>query len=240
MTEVTALTCLSWNLAMMARSQEAPAWWGQEHTEAAVRESLLEWSPDLVLLQELPGLVPYVETHDMVRANPRSHSGNLAVLIGNHLLDEELTWSVVDGCGLLVSWPEWDLTVANVHLAPGRGALGTRLAQLAAIRETATTSALVVLGDTNTRTAEEATIEALGFSAPRPPSPTWDGRRNRFNGEAGAFVAYFTRALGAGPVTIEDQRIRPGRLVRDGTAFHLSDHFALEATITPIETADRD
>ena len=216
---------------MFARSQEAPQTWGQEHVEAKVRELLLEWSPDLVLLQELPGIVPYVETHDMVRANPRSHSGNLAVLFGHHLVDEELTWSVVDGCAVLVTLVDRSLTVANVHLAPGPGGAGVRLAQLQAIRDRTPTEDLLVLGDTNTRTAEEVALAAIGFEVTRPPRPTWDGRHNRFNGASGEFVAYFTRALTIGGVDVVDQEVRTGRVESEGHSFHLSDHFALEVTV---------
>lgn len=225
------LTCLSWNLAMLGRSREAPPGWTQEHIEAEVRRLLLEWSPDLVLLQELPGIVPYVETHDMIRANPRSHSGNLAVLVGHHLLDEEPAWSVVEGCAVLVSLPGTSLTVANVHLAPGSGAAAVRLAQLQAIVDRVETGGLLVLGDTNTRTAEEAAIQATGLSTPRPPRPTWDGRRNRFHGPSGEFAAFFTRAFATGSVDIADQTVRQGGVTAEGHSFHLSDHFALEVTV---------
>ncbi len=231
MVESSSLICLSWNLAMLGRSQEAPPDWTQEHVEAAVRQLLLDWSPDVVLLQELPGLVPYVETHDMVRANPRSHSGNLATLVGNHLLDEDLTVAVVERCALLVTLVDRDVTIANVHLAPGGGSAGVRLAQLQAVLASAPTDHVLVLGDTNTRLAEEVALEAIGLAGPRPPEPTWDGRRNPFNGPSGEFVAYFTRALAAGDVTIADQRVLPGRIEADGRHFHLSDHFALEVQI---------
>ncbi len=216
---------------MLARSREAPHTWTQDHVEAEVRARLLDWSPDVVLLQELPGIVPYVETHDMIRANPRSHSGNLATLVGHHLMDEAITWSVVEGCGLLVTLADRELTVANVHLAPGSGAAGIRLGQLGAIVEESPTDDLLILGDTNTRRAEEVAIGAIGLDAPRPPGPTWDGRRNRFNGAEGDFVAYFTRALAAGSVDIGQQTIRPGSVEADGHRFHLSDHFALEVEV---------
>lgn len=233
MTAEPTLTCLSWNLAMLARSQEAPGSWSQEHTEAEVRSLVLEWSPDLVALQELPGVVPYVETHDMVRANPRSHSGNLATLVGNHLLDDLAPEPplVIPRCGLLVTFPAWDLTVANVHLAPGRGASGIRLAQLQAVLDAAPTGEVLVLGDTNTRTAEEPLVASLGLATPRPPGPTWDGRRNPFNGPSGDFVAYFTRCFATAGVAVVDQVIRPGRVEADGRSFHLSDHYALEVSI---------
>jgi len=225
------LTFLTWNLAMLARSAEAPPGWSQEHTEARIRELVLELSPDLVLLQELPGLVPYVETHDMIRANPRSHSGNLAILVGHDLLDEQPAHAVVEGCALLVTFPERDLTVANVHLAPGRGGAGLRLAQLEAVIQAAPTIDVAVIGDTNTRTGEEAGIGSLGLAGERPPSATWDGRRNPFNGPAGDFVAYFTRAFASDDVLIVDQTVHPGRVTIDGTTFHLSDHFGLSGTI---------
>ncbi len=216
---------------MFARSQQAPPGWTQEHVEAEVRRLLLEWSPDVVLLQELPGIVPYVETHDMIRANPRSHSGNLAVLVGHHLLDEEVVWSVIDGCAVVVSWPDRAMTVADVHLAPGSAGAAVRLEQLQMVMEAAPTDDLLILGDTNTRTAEEVAMRAIGLETPRPPRPTWDGRRNPFNGPSGDFIAYFTRALTAGSARVVDQIVRPAGLTVDDRSFHLSDHFALEVTV---------
>lgn len=223
---------------MLARSTEAPPSWTQEHVEAEVRELLLEWSPDVALLQELPGIVPYVETHDMIRANPRSHSGNLAVLVGHHLLDEEVTWTVVDGCAVLTTWTDRDLTIANVHLAPSSAGAPQRFDQLQAIVDASPTEDLLILGDTNTRAAEQAAIEAIGLTGPRPPRPTWDGRRNPFNGPSGEFIAYFTRGYTAGSIRIVDQVVRPGRVEADGHGFHLSDHFALEVTIDRPGQAD--
>ena len=232
MTGPPPLTFLSWNLAMFGRSTEAPLGWSHEHIEAHVRQLILELSPDLVLLQELPGLVPYVETHDMVRANPRSHSGNLATLVGHHLLDEEPTFEVVDGCALLVTFAERDLTVANVHLAPGRAGAALRLTQLEAIIETSPTIDLAIVGDTNTRTDEEPAIAALGLSGQRPPSATWDGRRNPFNGPSGDFRAYFTRAFATQDVRVAGQAVVPGRVTADGHTFHLSDHFGLTGALS--------
>ena len=231
------LTFLSWNLAMLERSAAAPQHWSQDHTQHAVREIVLDLSPDLVFLQELPGIVPYVETHDMIRANPRSHSGNLATLVGHHLLDDlpdrGLMVDVVPGAAVLATFVERDLTVANVHLAPGRGEAGQRLAQLEAVVAASPTQDLVIVGDTNTRTAEEPAIAALGLHGERPPEPTWDGRRNRFRAGGAEFTAFFTRYFVAGEPRIDEVRVLTAPVTDDGGArFHLSDHFALTGVIT--------
>jgi len=225
------LTILSWNLAMFERSADAPTYWGQSDVEASVRETMLAVKPDIVAYQELPGLVPFVETHDMVRANPRSHSGNLATLVAHSLMTSKPEAVTVTRTGLLTVFADRDLTVANVHLAPGRGSAEQRREQLRVVMEASPTDRVVVIGDTNTRVDEEDTFSELGLDAPRPPGPTWDGHRNRFRGPSGAFRAYFTRALTAGPVSIVDQRILDDPLDVDGQRFHLSDHFALLITV---------
>ena len=232
MSDLPYLTFLSWNLAMLERSEEAPPSWGEEHTQAAVREVVLDLSPDIVLFQELPGVVPYVETHAMVKANPMSHSGNLATLTGHHLADEEILHTVVPRCGLLVTFVERDLTIANVHLSPSQAGAEERLTQLEAIIEASPTADLVVIGDTNTRTAEEPNIAALGLTGDRPPRPTWDGRRNRFRGPAGDFVAYFSRHFASPSVTVQDVKVLAGSAIEEGAhRFHLSDHFGFTGTI---------
>ena len=122
-----ALSFLTWNLAGLERSDQAPPWWEQHHTEAAVREVILAAEPAVVALQELPGLVPYVETHTMVPANPTSHGGHLATLVANEVVADgpEPAVTTVAGCGVLVTFDDPPLTVANVHLAPGPAGAGS-------------------------------------------------------------------------------------------------------------------
>ena len=227
------LTILTWNLAMFERSAEAPTYWGQADTEATVRDVVLETSPDVVVYQELPGLVPFVETHDMIRSNPRSHSGNLATLVSHRLSTvTPPKAAVIRRTALLTTLPDLELTIANVHLAPGRGAVDRRREQLEVVLTASPTNRLVVIGDTNTRIDEEQTLTDLGLDGPRPPGPTWDGHRNRFRGGDGAFRAYFTRALTSGPVSIINQRVLDEPTVVEEQRFHLSDHYPLLVTVS--------
>lgn len=220
---------------MLERSADAPVDWSQEHTQAAVREVILDLSPDVVLLQELPGIVPYVETHAMLKANPMSHSGNLATLVGHHLMDEEILVAVVPGCGLLATFVDRDLTIANVHLAPGSAGTQDRLAQLEAIIAASPTSDLLVAGDTNTRTSEEADVAALGLRGSRPPEPTWNGRKNRFRGHSGDFIAYFSRYFATRDVLVKDLTVLSNRAQEvDGATFDLSDHYGFAGTVSVV------
>ncbi|MDH3292999.1 MAG: hypothetical protein OER95_01605 [Acidimicrobiia bacterium] len=223
------LTIMSWNLAMFERSADAPTYWGHSDIEAAVRGAVLDLEPDIVVFQELPGLVPYVETHDMVRSNPRSHSGNLATLVSHTLMATNRPRpSVVSRAALLTVFANLDFTVANVHLAPGRGGAEERRSQLAAVVEQCPTERLVIIGDTNTRLSEDEAIARLGLTVERPPAPTWDGHRNRFRHDGARFRAYFTRAFTAGPVSLRSQTVLSDRAIElDGSRFHVSDHFPL-------------
>ncbi len=238
MADDRSLTFLSWNLALLERSAEAPLAWDQAATEAAVRDRVLAVAPDVVLLQELPGLVPYIETHDMIRANPRTHSGHLATLVTHELMATEPTHRGVAGCAVLTTFTGAGtgpaLTVANVHLTPGPGAAATgqRLAQLADVVEASPTEALLVVGDTNTRAAEMAAVEAAGLVTVRPPRATWDSRRNRFRAGGAEFTAHFTRWFASPAVTVSEVTVWHQPLVADGHRFHLSDHFALSGRVT--------
>lgn len=237
MADDRSLTFLSWNLALLERSAEAPPAWDQAAAEAAVRDRVLAAAPDVVLFQELPGLVPWVETHDMIRANPRSHSGHLATLVTHELMAGEPAHRVVSGCAVLTTFsfaagPA--LTVANVHLASGPGATATaeRLAQLADVVEASPTDALLIVGDTNTRAAEMAAVEGAGLVTVRPPRATWDSRRNRFRAGGAEFTAHFTRWFASPAVTVSEVAVWHQPLVVDGRRFHLSDHFALSGRVT--------
>lgn len=242
MADDRSLTFLSWNLALLERSAEAPPAWDQAASEAAVRDRVLAVAPDVVLLQELPGLVPYIETHDMIRANPRTHSGYLATLVTHELMATEPTHRVVAGCAVLTTFTGVGagvgggpaLTVADVHLTPGPGAAATghRLAQLADVVEASPTEALLIVGDTNTRAAEMAAVEAAGLVTVRPPRATWDSRRNRFRAGGAEFTAHFTRWFASPAVTVSEVTVWHQPLVVDGHRFHPSDHFALSGRVT--------
>lgn len=229
-----SVSFLSWNLAMLARSAQAPPSWGQEHTELAVRDVVLEGEPDLVLFQELPRQVPFVETHDMIRANPETHQGNLAILVSHDLLarSDRPEHRVVAGCAVMITFGN-RLTVANVHLAPGTAAGPQRLEQLARIVEASPTPELAIVGDTNTRAAELEALADAGLAAPKPPTATWDSRRNRFNPSGPQFTANFTRAFATAGLTVADQRVLDDGIEADSRRFHLSDHYPLAGRIVP-------
>ncbi len=234
------VTFLSWNLAMLNRSDQAPVDWTDEHTQAEVRRLVLDLSPDVVAFQELPGVVPYVETHEMMRSNPMSHSGNLATLVGHHLIDDAVdrgpTVTAVRSTAVLTTLPEAGFTVANVHLVPGPGAMSAkdRADQLARVVEACPTEQLLVIGDTNTRVEEMATVAELGLTGARPPSPTWDSVRNRFRADGAEFRAYFTRYLHTGGLVVDDVEVHRWPITgTGGPPFHLSDHFALSGRCGP-------
>jgi len=226
---VSSVSFMSWNLALMARPHDAPAHWELHDTEAFVRQSILDRSPAIVVLQELPGLVPFVETHAMVGANPRTHSGNLATLVDHEFMEPEPTWATVGSFCLLIQLGQ--LTLANVHLASGPGAADERLEQLSSIRAAAPTEALLVVGDTNTRIGEEAAIAKLGLGGERPPVPTWDSKKNTFRADSAEFSAYFSRWFSSANVHVDTPWVDDSSPLEAGSGqFFVSDHFACGAT----------
>ena len=230
------LTLISWNLAMLERSAQAPGSIGRSQIEDAVRRFTLGLKPDIVCWQELPNQVPFVETLDLMQATTQSHSGRLATLIAKDSAASrcEPTVKAIEGIGLLSTFPEADgrpaFSVGNVHLEPGKGAAGERLAQLGQIVEASPTERIMIVGDTNMRVADVEFVENAGFAAPKPPRPTWNSKKNRFLSEGHGFTAYFTRVFASpgielGPMTVHD---KPE--IVDGARFYWSDHFALSTT----------
>ena len=57
---------------------------------------------------------------------------------------------------------EVGLTVANIHLAPGKGNTELRLSQLAAVIDSSPTERIAIIGDTNTRASEITKIKDSG------------------------------------------------------------------------------
>jgi endonuclease/exonuclease/phosphatase family metal-dependent hydrolase len=225
------LSFFSWNLAMLERPAAAPLFWEVSNTEAVVREQVLQIEPDIVLFQELPGMVPFVETHSMIPANPKSHSGNLATLVHNQLATTELKIATVDGCAILTTFVELDLTIANVHLPAGKGAAPDRLMCLSKVIQASPTLPLVIVGDTNMRLDEADALLDFGFSGEKPPHPTWDSRRNNFRADAYEFSAYFTRWFASPGVAVSDVVVHRAPIKHDDKKFFVSDHYALGGQI---------
>lgn len=218
---------------MLDRSDEAPHTWQQHDTEAAVREAVLATAPDVVCFQELPAMVPFIETHGMVPVNPQSHSGHLAVLVKHELLEPAPAYRSVGGFAILVTFAEPALTIANVHLAPGRQGTGERLEQLAQVVEASPTPSLLIAGDTNTRVEETAALAEAGLVGARPPVATWNSRRNRFRNDAPEFTAYFTRWFATTDLVVDEVGVGADPIGSDGARFHLSDHHRLWGRVAP-------
>ena len=216
---------------MLERSAEAPVLWEQYNTEETIRQQILNVNPDIVLLQELPGIVPFVETHDMIKENPKSHSGHLATLVSHKLMEGSISHSSVPGCGLITTFGNLGLTVANVHLCPGSGEAKTRRDQLSAIITGSPNDHLAIIGDTNTRSSEIDLIRQAGLLAPTPPNPTWNSFKNRFHLGAPRFRANFTRCFTHPDIKALDLEVLDSPIKLEEKTFHLSDHFALRGTL---------
>ncbi len=233
---VTSLRFLTWNLAMLERSDEAPLGWEPSDTEAAVRDAVLDLAPDVICYQELPGLVPFVETHTMLPATPESHSGNLAMLLTPEARSTVTAAFVVGDHAIVATFAD-ELTIANVHLMSGRAGEERRREQFRRVVEASPTAALLIVGDTNMRVAETGRLDAV--TGEQPPSPTWDGRRNRFRADAPQFTAYFTRWFASQEAATSDVVVHEQPVEVDGHRFHLSDHHALSGTVSVGQTDGR-
>lgn len=218
-------TFLTWNLAMMERSDFAPANWRIDQTEAAVRDLVMRLDPDVVLFQELPGMVPFIETHDMAPANTRGQTGDIATLV-RHSLMPGLTATTSENA-VLVHFANTPVTLANVHLPSGKGGANYRKYAVQDIKKDCATDELLVLGDTNTRTREEKTFRMLGLTGKRPPEPTWNGRISKYRHGARAYTAYFTRAFHTKGMRLTDMQVITDPIKQGTKSFHISDHFPL-------------
>ena len=226
------ISFLSWNLALLERSANAPLLWEQCDAEEVFRQHVLNDPPDIILLQELPGLVPFVETHKMIKANPKSHSGNLATLVAHTIEEDSISFISIPGFALLTTFESFGLTIANVHLAPGKGQSQSRMDQLAAVIAQSPCERVAIIGDTNSRSDEVARVREAGLHAPELPEPTWDSFKNRFHLGAPRFRANFTRCFTHPKIHAEDLEVISTPVERDDKKFYISDHFALKGSLT--------
>jgi hypothetical protein len=224
---------LTWNLCLMQNSDQAPASWRIDQTESKIRELILQLDPDFVFFQELPGLVPYVETHDLVPANTTSHSGNIATIARKSLMDDLVSKSVA-GFAVLTSVKSDGITFANVHLEPGKNGGHKRLASFRRIVTECKTPGLAIIGDTNTRLTESASLDAIGLIGKRPSAATWNSKVNRFRSDGRKFTAYFTRYFHDERTQIDNVKVWDQPLLFDDREFFLSDHFALSGRVSAV------
>ena len=215
---------------MMNTSAEAPAGWRIDETEALIRQRVMEHDIDVVCFQELPAMVPFVETHELAPANTISHSGTIATLVRKDKI-EGMVCRAIGRFAVVCVFPKLSLSIANVHLEPSRGGDRRRFEQLKTLSEICPTKGLLIVGDTNTRVVEEAQLEQIGLRGARPPSATWDSRRNQYsNKHANAFSAYFTRYFHNDIVQVSEAKVHNEPLKLRGESFFLSDHFAMSAS----------
>ena len=109
----------------MENSLGAPVGWRMDQAESLIRERVLAVDPDFICFQELPGLVPYIETHELIPANTVSHCGNLATLVRCELL-KQVESRAIDRCAILSVIGAAGVSIANVHLPPGGHAKAER------------------------------------------------------------------------------------------------------------------
>lgn len=228
--EKSQFTFLSWNLCMMQRSDAAPVSWRVDQTEAEVRELVLELQPDFVFFQELPGMVPFVETHDLIPANTVSHSGNIATIAKKELMDD-LESRALGKFAVITRIKSAGFAFANVHLEPGGNGNFKRMDMLSQIVRACDGDKLVIAGDTNTRVSEEAMIGSLGLEGERPSVPTWNSKRNRFRDGGREYTTYYTRYFHTNDVRVRKAKVWDKPVSADGRMFYLSDHFAISGTV---------
>jgi len=225
-----SFTFLSWNLCLLEPSAEAPANWRMDLTESKVREFILKLQPDFVFFQELPALVPYVEKYDLIPSSTISHSGTIATIAKEELMDD-LESKSIGRFGVFTAVRSARLTFANVHLEPGRDGDFKRLEMLRTISNTCPTDALAIIGDTNMRVGEEGSLEPLGLAGARPPRPTWDTKRNHYRKKGRSFTSYFTRYFHSDYVEVDNIVVHDEPIEHEGDEFFLSDHFALSGRV---------
>lgn len=218
---------------MLEVSADAPTGWDAEYTEDAIRRIVLRQNPDWIFYQEIPNHVPFAEGYELIREQTESHCGAIVTLVRSEFAEREpIEHTVVPRCAVLSEIPRLELTIANVHLAPMSAGAPTRLRMLEQIVAATQTDRLVVIGDTNTRIAEEKAIAGLGFDVSRPPSPTWNTRENQFRSGSRKYSAYYTRHFSKGDVRVEEAKVHDVPMQVDGQSFFLSDHFALSGRLS--------
>ena len=235
-----SISFLSWNLNLFQRSSEAPSDWRDDQTEAEVRKLVLRLDVDVVCFQELPAIVPYIETHDLAPANTVSHSGTIATLVRKPLL-ESTTSRPLGRFSVMTTFESLELSIANVHLEPGANGHEKRLRMLATIIRNCPTPDLIVVGDTNTRVAEESNIRRLELHGKRPPSPTWDSKANRFqepDTNSRRFSAYFTRYFHSPSLKVDRVKVHNQPTKHRSKQFYLSDHFPMSGTVERVERSN--
>jgi len=231
---------MSWNVAMLKPSHQAPPDWTAENTEDAVLDAIEAERPGLLHLQELPTAVGlgYIEGYVHLDKTTESHCGCIHTYVRSDLAGLIEDVRVLDRFCVLTQLrlPSGaGLQAANVHLLPHKQNAGNRLAQASEILSCGPELHTLVAGDTNTRQPEAAEWRrGLGLVGEMPAKQhTWDGFANRFHGpETFKFRSSFSRLFHSKGVHVDHVRILKDPIERGGRRFFLSDHHAFVGTLS--------
>ncbi|CAB9528062.1 Tyrosyl-DNA phosphodiesterase 2 [Seminavis robusta] len=259
--QLQSLKIVSMNLAACDPSEEAPSDWNVDTVTKAVQKELLHEDPDILALQECPRrpeewAATYFEGYQVMGVKS-SHAFYVMLLVRNGLdaTPVPLSDRIPAVVAKITHANGRAVMVASCHLAPFAGGAGRRRHQVGGLLDAAgKEQPLVIAGDTNMRTEEDAVMEGTDFGlldawklagADPATQHTWD-TRNHMDEEGGYFNKYYgdkTREYAtrydriyisppaqadSGMVSVESFGLLANKPVIPSSRTHfLSDHFGM-------------
>ncbi|PNH11679.1 Tyrosyl-DNA phosphodiesterase 2 [Tetrabaena socialis] len=240
MDDTARFSLLTFNINDDATSASSPAGWTLAAQHAALRQLVLEHSPDLLCLQECFSFPSTLVDHYDFHGSTTSHRGSchVATRRGSALGADGPT--IAAGPCILVPLRlgERRLFAASAHLAPFAEFDQERARQLADIvRAVPADVPLVLAGDTNMRERETGQAAANGLAdawleSGSPPEQRWSVNTcvNRYFADGHAFTARYDRLLYRG-CTLLGFAVTADQPCSDTPQHYLSDHFGLVASL---------
>ena len=248
----------TWNVAGLVFSQRAPSTWTQNDQVGAVKTQLLASHPDVLALQECPNSDwAYHEfgTDYQWLGSTRSHAGYVSLLVRRNFTAKTMRLQGLPIVAATLELGDRTVVIASVHLAPFIEGSDERADQMEELQTAATTAkadALLFLGDTNMRDAEDDEVENdLGLTdvwkvagASDHNRYSWDtlahdSWQNLFYADTRPYQQRYDRIYfwNAGKETSNMLEVSSFALIGNEPVapskhHFLSDHFGIAATIT--------
>lgn len=227
---------LSWNIAMCQPSAQAQ--WNVDENARRIRERILDANADVIAIQEAPtdtwgdACLPHYNHIGCVK----THCGFTIILVRTSIHATAFEVNDAPAVGVILN----NTSYVSLHLAPSKGNEDIRLAQLESIVRSISTPEFVLIGDTNMRKHESASVEALDLDdawkllgSSKTTEYTWNSRINHYHTDGYQFTCRFDRAY-VRAVTCTAFSLFANVPEADTDGVYLSDHFGIMLMIEPV------
>jgi len=241
---IKSLNIITWNISGLDISDHTPLNIDLSLKWDLIRQILEEYSPDILILQELPNrelATIYSQRLNLIPVYMlKTHLGITILCLPKDWrpkITKVINTQAVIGCLVDIDNESWG--IAAIHLPPTKNAAKHREKQLTTVIKyfDPKVNRIIIGGDTNMRKAENKILPKLDLqdafflaNSPKTERWTWDSYKNPYHNQSFQFTVRFDR------IFIRKWKVQKFQLIGNTpieSDCYLSDHFGIVTTIVP-------